>query len=53
VNMVNPGYTATDFNDNSGYKTVQEGAAPIVENAMIGPDGPTGKYFSDYGETPW
>ncbi|TSD67388.1 SDR family oxidoreductase [Inquilinus sp. KBS0705] len=53
VNMVNPGYTATDFNNNMGYKTIEEGAAPIIENAMIGPDGPTGKYFSDYGETPW
>jgi len=53
VNVVNPGYTATDFNNNMGYKTVEEGAAPIVENAMIGPDGPTGQYFSDYGITPW
>ena len=53
VNAVNPGYTATDFNNNQGYKTVEEGAAPIVENAMIDKDGPTGKYFSDYGVTPW
>lgn len=53
VNMVNPGYTATDFNNNMGYKTVEAGAAPIVQNAMLGIDGPTGKYFSDYGETPW
>jgi NAD(P)-dependent dehydrogenase (short-subunit alcohol dehydrogenase family) len=53
VNAVNPGYTATDFNNNSGYKTVQEGAAPIVKYAMIGTDGPTGGYFSDYGVTPW
>jgi NAD(P)-dependent dehydrogenase (short-subunit alcohol dehydrogenase family) len=53
VNMVNPGYTATDFNNNQGYKTVEEGAAPIVENAMVDKDGPTGKYFSDYGVTPW
>lgn len=53
VNVVNPGYTATDFNNNQGYKTVQEGAAPIVQYAMIEADGPTGKYFSDYGETPW
>ncbi|MDB5129865.1 SDR family oxidoreductase [Mucilaginibacter sp.] len=53
VNMVNPGYTKTEFNNNQGYKTVEEGAAPIVENAMIDKDGPTGKYFSDYGITPW
>jgi NAD(P)-dependent dehydrogenase (short-subunit alcohol dehydrogenase family) len=53
VNMVNPGYTKTDFNNNQGFKSIEEGAAPIVENAMIGTDGPTGKYFSDYGITPW
>ena len=53
VNAVNPGYTATDFNNNTGYKTIAEGAAPIIKYAMIGADGPTGKFFSDYGETPW
>lgn len=53
VNAVNPGYTATDFNNNQGYKTAEEGAAPIVKYAMIDKDGPTGGYFSDYGVTPW
>lgn len=53
VNSVNPGYTATDFNNHTGYKTVEEAAAPIVKYAMIGDDGPTGKFFSDYGDTPW
>lgn len=53
INSVNPGYTATEFNNNSGPKTVEEGAAPIVHYAMIGADGPSGKFFSDYGETPW
>lgn len=53
VNAVNPGYTATDFNGNQGYKTVEEGAAPIVQYAIIDKDGPTGGYFSDYGVTPW
>lgn len=53
VNAVNPGYTATDFNHHSGPKTIAEGAAPIIKYAMIGADGPTGGYFSDYGVTPW
>ncbi|RFZ90683.1 SDR family oxidoreductase [Mucilaginibacter conchicola] len=53
VNAVNPGYTKTDFNDNQGYKTVEDGAAPIVKYALIDKDGPTGGYFSDYGVTPW
>jgi NAD(P)-dependent dehydrogenase (short-subunit alcohol dehydrogenase family) len=53
VNAVNPGYTATDFNNNQGYKTVEEGAAPIAKYAMVDKDGPTGGYFSDYGVSPW
>ncbi|MFC0515188.1 SDR family oxidoreductase [Mucilaginibacter angelicae] len=53
VNMVNPGYTNTEFNGNQGPKAVEDGAAPIVEYAMLDADGPTGKYVSDYGETPW
>jgi NAD(P)-dependent dehydrogenase (short-subunit alcohol dehydrogenase family) len=53
VNMVNPGYTKTEFNNNQGTKSVEDGAAPIVKYAMIGTDGPTGKYFSDDGVSPW
>jgi NAD(P)-dependent dehydrogenase (short-subunit alcohol dehydrogenase family) len=53
VNSVNPGYTATDFNNHSGYKTIPQGAAPIVKYATIGADGPTGKFFSEEGESPW
>ncbi len=53
VNAVNPGYTKTDFNNNQGYKTVEDGATPIVKYAMIDKDGPTGGYFSDYGVTHW
>jgi NAD(P)-dependent dehydrogenase (short-subunit alcohol dehydrogenase family) len=53
VNAVNPGYTKTDFNNNQGYKTIAEGAAPITKYAMIDKDGPTGGFFSDYGVSPW
>ncbi|MFL9483405.1 SDR family oxidoreductase [Chitinophagaceae bacterium LWZ2-11] len=53
VNSVNPGYTATEFNNFSGYKTIEAGAEPIIKYATIDSDGPTGKFFSDYGETPW
>ncbi len=53
VNSVNPGYTATDFNNHTGYKNVEDAAAPIVKYATIDDDGPTGKFFSDHGETPW
>lgn len=53
VNAVNPGYTATDFNNHRGTKKVEEAASLIVEYALLGADGPTGKFISDYGETPW
>ena len=53
VNMINPGYTNTEFNNNQGPKSVEDAAVPIVEYAMLDADGPTGKYISDYGESPW
>ena len=53
VNCVNPGYTATDFNDFKGIKPVAQGAAVIVKYALLDEGGPTGKYFSEEGETPW
>ena len=45
-NSVDPGYTATDLNGNSGHQTVTEGTDAIVAMATIGADGPTGT-FSD------
>lgn len=53
VNSVNPGYTATDFNHHRGYKKVEDGAAVVVKYALLDSSGPTGKFFSDDGETPW
>ena len=52
VNMVNPGYTATEFNQYRGTKKVEEAARIIVQTAMD-TDSPTGKFISDYGQTPW
>lgn len=52
VNMVNPGHTATDFNNHRGTKKVEEATRIIVQTA-IDANGPTGKFISDYGETPW
>ncbi len=52
VNSVNPGYTATDLNGNSGPQTVEEGAAEIVRVALL--DSPmTGKFLETGGEIPW
>ena len=53
INSVDPGFTATDLNQHRGTQTVEEGAAAIVRYALIGPDGPTGGFFSESGEQPW
>ncbi|WP_158827378.1 SDR family oxidoreductase [Mucilaginibacter lacusdianchii] len=58
VNAVCPGFVATDFNSHRGTGSVQEGGSRIAKYAMIGPDGPTGKFLADEhnpetGETPW
>lgn len=58
VNVVDPGYTATDFNHHSGPGTVEDAAAFVVKYATVPADGPTGKFFSkDYteegNESPW
>jgi NAD(P)-dependent dehydrogenase (short-subunit alcohol dehydrogenase family) len=53
VNAVDPGYTATDLNGNTGHQTVAEGARAIVALATVGPDGPTGGFFDSRGRVPW
>jgi NAD(P)-dependent dehydrogenase (short-subunit alcohol dehydrogenase family) len=53
INVVEPGFTATDLNGRSGTQTVEEGAEIIVRMAMIGPDGPTGGYFDAAGPVDW
>jgi len=58
VNVVDPGYTATDFNHHSGPGTVPDAAARVVKAATLGADGLTGQFFSDdnapeTGISPW
>lgn len=58
VNAVCPGFVATDFNGHRGTGTAEEGGIRIAKYAMIGEDGPTGKFISEEhnpetGETPW
>jgi NAD(P)-dependent dehydrogenase (short-subunit alcohol dehydrogenase family) len=53
INAVEPGFTKTDLNGNTGVQTVQEGAEIIVRMAQVGPDGPTGGYFDAHGSFPW
>ncbi len=53
VNCVDPGYTATDLNGNSGPQTVEEGTDAIVAMAQLGPDGPTGTFVDRDGAVAW
>ncbi|HZE84199.1 MAG TPA: SDR family oxidoreductase [Puia sp.] len=53
VNCVNPGYTATDFNNYRGEKSPEQAAKIIVKFATLDASGPTGKFYSEEGETPW
>jgi NAD(P)-dependent dehydrogenase (short-subunit alcohol dehydrogenase family) len=53
INSVDPGFTATDFNEHRGTQTVEEGAEAIVRYALISSDGPTGGFFDRNGAEPW
>ncbi|MFI6925337.1 SDR family NAD(P)-dependent oxidoreductase [Nonomuraea spiralis] len=53
INAVEPGFTRTDLNGNSGHQTVGQGAEIIVRMALTGPDGPTGGYFDAEGALGW
>jgi NAD(P)-dependent dehydrogenase (short-subunit alcohol dehydrogenase family) len=53
INAVDPGYTATDFNDHRGTKPVEHGAAIIVRMAKQDGSGPTGAFVDENGVVPW
>lgn len=53
VNSADPGYVATDINNNNGPRTVQQGASTPVRLATLPADGPTGSFFDDNGVVPW
>jgi NAD(P)-dependent dehydrogenase (short-subunit alcohol dehydrogenase family) len=53
INAVEPGFTKTDLNGNTGTQTVEQGAEIIVRMAQVGADGPTGGYFDVEGALPW
>ncbi|TJZ63260.1 SDR family NAD(P)-dependent oxidoreductase [Sphingobacterium olei] len=46
INMVDPGYTKTDFTNFNGGEVV-EAAKRVVKYALIGQEGPTGRFFSE------
>jgi len=53
VNAINPGYVATDINQNQGPGTAADGARIAIHAAMLGPDGPTGAFLTWRGTLPW
>ncbi|SEQ31832.1 NAD(P)-dependent dehydrogenase, short-chain alcohol dehydrogenase family [Streptomyces sp. yr375] len=53
INAVEPGFTKTDINGNTGVQSVEEGAEIIVRMARMGSDGPTGGFFDAAGPLPW
>ena len=63
VNAANPGYTKTDLNRNSGFRSVAEGAEASVYLATLPADGPSGILWGHlwsadgpadaYGILPW
>ncbi|TPG39936.1 SDR family oxidoreductase [Flavobacterium pectinovorum] len=58
VNVIDPGYTATDFNHHSGPGSVESAASFIIKHTDTDENGPTGKFFSndiddETGISPW
>jgi NAD(P)-dependent dehydrogenase (short-subunit alcohol dehydrogenase family) len=47
VNVIDPGYTATDFNHYNGPGTVESAASFIVKHTLTDGAAPTGKFFSN------
>ncbi|MEW6437448.1 MAG: SDR family oxidoreductase [Pseudomonadota bacterium] len=53
VNAADPGYTATDLNGHTGYRTVAQAAEIILKLATLPADGPTAGFFDDQGAESW
>ena len=53
VNAVDPGYTATDFNNHQGTKSLEQGAEIIVSMAELDASGPSGTFVDEDGAVPW
>lgn len=58
VNVIDPGYTATDFNHHSGPGSVESAASFIVKHTITDENGSTGQFFSndiedETGISPW
>lgn len=58
VNVIDPGYTATDFNAHSGPGSVESAASFIIKHTLTDENAPTGQFYSndiedEIGISPW
>ncbi|WP_415326497.1 SDR family oxidoreductase [Chryseobacterium sp. MMS23-Vi53] len=58
VNVIDPGYTATDFNGHNGPGSVESAASFIIKHTLTDENAPTGQYYSndiedETGISPW
>lgn len=53
VNAACPGYTATELNNFSGTRTVEQAAREPVRLALLDANGPTGTFSDENGAVPW
>ena len=53
VNVVCPGYNATDLNNHMGTQHPSEGAKVVVRAATLGDEGPTGTFLDVNGTVGW
>jgi NAD(P)-dependent dehydrogenase (short-subunit alcohol dehydrogenase family) len=53
MNVINPGFTATDMNGHTGTRAAADAAGTVLRWALISPDGPTGGFFTEGGRVPW
>ncbi len=53
VNSAHPGWVKTDLGTEYAQLEVSEGAKTSVDLALLGPEGPTGKFIHAGSELPW
>jgi NAD(P)-dependent dehydrogenase (short-subunit alcohol dehydrogenase family) len=53
INLVNPGYTATDLTFHQGDHTPEQAADIAIKYATLPYGGPTGGFFEEEGVVPW
>jgi len=53
VNSAHPGWVRTDMGGPHASLAPSEGVTTIVRLALLGPNGPTGKFFHGEDELPW